>query len=117
MTPIFHRDDALILCGDQDISTIEYCINNNYKQTNMDESITEHVYETRGYDRGFTAGKLHAHELLNNYIQHLKQEVVKIEEDWPLMDKLHMLESQIHALDKAKLLIRQGHWTEDIAQS
>jgi hypothetical protein len=41
---------------------------------NMNEQMLESIAEERGYDRGFTAGTLHAHNLLDQYVQALKQQ-------------------------------------------
>ena len=111
--PIFHNDEAMILCGDQDQSTIDFCLQNNYKQTDMDETITEHMYESRGYDRGFTAGTLHAHELLNKHIEYIKEWRAVLEEEGDDTKRIINCQLQINALEDAKKIIRLGHWDPD----
>lgn len=81
--------------------------------SDMHESINEEIAESRGYDRGFTAGTLHAHELLNSYIDNLKyKRSVWEEEGFPRMDALHAIQTSIQCLEQAKLYIRQGHIDE-----
>lgn len=81
--------------------------------SDMNEDITAHVHEERGYDRGFTAGTKHAHDLLDTHLQVLKQKRAVIEEDWPRMDELISLQHQIHTTEQLKLLIRTGHYDHE----
>ena len=39
----------------------------------MHEEMIEQIAEERGYDRGFTAGTKHAHDLISHYIKWVKQ--------------------------------------------
>ena len=85
--------------------------------SDMNEDICAHVYESRGYDRGFTAGTKHAHDLLTEYIDSLKHKRAVTEaEGLHVVGNIHMtmgLQKQINALEHAKLLIRTGHWDGD----
>lgn len=74
------------------------------------------IAEERGYDRGFTAGTKHAHELINQYIQWLKQLRAVVEDEHGHDVTAHEVmkyQHQVAALDHAKLTIRKGHWDED----
>ena len=76
--------------------------------------IQDQVAESRGYDRGFTAGTAHAHELLNKYLTDLKHKrTVAESEGWPSYDRDFMLQTQIRLIDELKLLIRKGHYDQD----
>lgn len=68
----------------------------------MDESITEHMYESRGYDRGFTAGTLHCHELVNEYINKIQTQPLE-----PMIKS-----NMIMQLEEIKLLFRKGYIDE-----
>jgi phage terminase large subunit GpA-like protein len=75
--------------------------------------IQEGVAEERGYDRGFTAGTLHAHELLNKYLVDLKhQRTVAESEGWVSMDKDWVLQHQINLISDLKLMIRKGFYDQ-----
>lgn len=81
--------------------------------SDMHENINEEIAESRGYDKGFTAGTLHAHELINTYIDKLKHKrAVWEEEGWPRMDAIYTIQKQVECLEQAKLYIRQGHIDE-----
>lgn len=77
----------------------------------------EQIAEERGYDRGFTAGTKHAHDLLSRYIDWLK-ELRTVTEDEHGADssitQVMKYQHQVNALEHAKLTIRKGHWDEDI---
>lgn len=76
--------------------------------------IQDQVAESRGYDRGFTAGTAHAHELLNKYLTDLKHKrAVHESEGWLSYDKEYALQTQIKLIDDLKLLIRTGHYDRD----
>lgn len=76
-------------------------------------SMTEQLAEDRGYDRGFTAGTAHAHELVNKLLAELKHKrAVAEEEGWPRYDQEYMLQNQINVLGEVKLLIRKGHYDD-----
>ena len=77
--------------------------------SDMHQDITSHVYESRGYDQGVTAGMLRAHELINEYIDNLKHKRAVIEEEHPRMDAIYRIQVQINAAEDMKLLIRKGH--------
>ena len=70
------------------------------------EQLTEELAESRGYDRGYTAGTRHSHELLDKHIQQLKQKRCVLEEDGK---HTQHLQTQINTLEQAKLIIRTGH--------
>ena len=64
------------------------------------------IAESKGYDRGFTAGTAHAHELLNKYLTDLKHKrAVAESEGWPRYDQEYALQIQIKLIDELKLLI------------
>lgn len=81
--------------------------------SDMNEDITAHVHEERGYDRGFTAGTKHAHDLLDTHLQVLKQKRAVLEEDWPRYDEMIAMQWQIQAIEQMKLLIRTGHYEHE----
>lgn len=87
------------------------------KQTNdMHEQMLEELAEGRGYDRGFTAGTVHAHDLLTRYIDWLKGLRSVIEDEHGADSSIKQVmkyQHQINALEHAKLTIRKGHWDED----
>lgn len=74
----------------------------------------EQIAEERGYDRGFTAGTLHAHELLNEYINWIKDYTKVLEEEGDCQRELACYNTQVNALQQAKQLIRSGHWDGDL---
>ena len=77
----------------------------------MHDDMIEHIAEERGYDRGFTAGTLHAHELLDKHLSHLKHKrTVAESEGWIRYDEEYTLQTQINLLQDMKLLIRKGHY-------
>lgn len=77
----------------------------------MDEHMLEQLAESRGYDRGFTAGTLHAHELLDKHIENLKHKRAVAEEDgWARYDQMYMFQIEINCVEQMKLLIRTGHY-------
>lgn len=83
--------------------------------SDMHEDISDHVAESRGYDRGFTAGTTHAHELLNKYLTDLKHKrAVAESEGWPRYDQEYALQIQIKLIDELKLLIRKGFYDQDV---
>lgn len=79
----------------------------------MHESMTEEIAENRGYDRGFTAGTKHAHDLLNNYVDWLKSYRSVLEEEGDCSREVACYQTQINALEHAKMVIRKGHWDDD----
>lgn len=76
--------------------------------SDMNQDINSHVHEERGYDRGFTAGTKHAHDLLDQHLTRLKHKRAVMEEDWPRMDELMSLQHQIHTTEQLKHIIRLG---------
>ena len=78
----------------------------------MHEEMIREIAESKGYDRGFTAGTLHAHELLNNYITFLEQQYAVVENDDNNQYVKAALSNKINTIVKAKVLIRRGHWDE-----
>lgn len=79
----------------------------------MHETMIESISENRGYDRGFTAGTKHAHDLLNNYIDWLKSYRSVLEEEGDCSKEVACYQTQINALEYAKMVIRKGHWDND----
>ena len=78
----------------------------------MHEEMIREIAESKGYDRGFTAGTFHAHELLNNYITFLEQQYAVVENDDNNQYVKAALSNKINTIVKAKALIRRGHWDE-----
>jgi len=79
----------------------------------MHDEMIEQIAEERGYDRGFTAGTAHAHELLNKYLEGLRHKrVVAESEGWMRYDEDFVLQHQIRLVGDLKLLIRKGHYDE-----
>tara|TARA_B100002019_G_C21093319_1_gene509735 strand:+ start:422 stop:658 length:237 start_codon:yes stop_codon:yes gene_type:complete len=77
----------------------------------MHDEMIEQIAEERGYDRGFTAGTLHAHELLNKHLINLKHKrTVAESEGWIRYDQEYTLQHQINLLEDMKHLIRKGHY-------
>lgn len=70
----------------------------------------ESIAEERGYDRGFTAGTKHAHDLLDQHLTTLKHKRKVMEEECYKYDVLYRLEYEIKLLQDMKLLIRTGHY-------
>ena len=83
--------------------------------SDMHPEITNEIAESRGYDKGFTGGILHAHNLVNEYINHLKDYQKVLEDEGDCSHEIACYQTQINALDNAKLLIRKGHWDPDTA--
>ena len=81
--------------------------------SDMHDSVRESVAEERGYDRGFTAGTLHAHELLNQFLKSLKHKrAVAESEGWIRYDEDYTLQHQIKLIEDLKQLIRTGHYEQ-----
>ena len=77
----------------------------------MHDEMIESIAEQRGYDRGFTAGTLHAHELLNEQLVNLKHKrTVAESEGWIRYDEDYLLLHQIKLVEELKLLIRRGFY-------
>lgn len=72
---------------------------------------------TDEYDRGFTAGANHTHELLNRYIEQLKYKRDVIEEEGTcpggLINGVWAIQKQVNALEHAKHVVRKGFWDDD----
>lgn len=83
----------------------------------MHDHMLEKIAEERGYDRGFTAGTKHAHDLLNEYINWMKGYMTVLEEEGDCQMELACYNTQLNALEQAKLLIRTGYWDSDDAQT
>ena len=84
----------------------------------MHESMIEEIAENRGYDRGFTAGTSHAHELVNKQLTELKHKrAVAEEEGWPRYDQGFMFQNQINILEEVKLIIRKGYYDNDTIEA
>lgn len=83
----------------------------------MHEQMLEQVAEERGYDRGFTAGTRHAHDLLNQYLDSLKYKRGVIEEDGRYSpESMDLLRARIDSVERAKLIIRTGHFDNQTVQ-
>jgi len=79
----------------------------------MHEEMIREIAESKGYDRGFTAGTLHAHELLNKKLVDLEhKQTVAESEGWPRYDQDIMFQIQMKTIRDMKLLIRKGHYDE-----
>lgn len=84
--------------------------------SDMNEHMLEQIAESRGYDRGFTAGTNHAHGLINNYVDWLKQQRSVLEEECTnqtIINDIQVLQLQINSLEQAKFIIRRGYWEGD----
>ena len=81
----------------------------------MNEQMLESIAEERGYDRGFTAGTLHAHNFFAQYLQALKQQRSVYESEYLFESRVHDTQKQINAIEYAKQVIRTGHWDDDHA--
>ena len=80
----------------------------------MHEQMLEQLAENRGYDRGFTAGTKHAHDLLNNYIDWINDYIKTLQgESDDCLREIACYKTQLGALDYAKMVIRKGHWDDD----
>jgi hypothetical protein len=77
----------------------------------------EDIAENRGYDRGFTAGTLHAHELIGQYMDWMKTYMKVLEEEGDCQQEMVCYQTQYNALDYARLLIRVGHFDSDNAKA
>jgi hypothetical protein len=83
----------------------------------MHESMVEEIAENRGYDRGFTAGTKHAHDLLSNYVQWFKDYRAVLEDEGGCSHDVNLFQKHINVLENAKLLVRKGHWDSDEART
>ena len=85
-----------------------------YYHINMPQDTPPHTDE---YDRGFTAGAAHTHELLSQYISWLKSSRAVIEEEGAhrhgVMNQVQTIQKQINALEYAKLVVRKGYWDDE----
>lgn len=83
----------------------------------MHENVIESIAENRGYDRGFAAGKLHAHNLIGQYMDWMKDYITVLECEGDCQREIACYQTQYNALDYAKLLIRIGHFDSDEAKT
>ena len=83
----------------------------------MHPEMINEIAENRGYDRGFTAGTLHAHELINQYMDWMKDYMGVLEEEGDCEREIACYQTQWNALDHAKLVIRTGHFDNDEART
>lgn len=81
----------------------------------MNEEINAEVHESRGYDRGFTAGTKHAHDLLDTHLTELKhkRQVLESESGFTGMQDIMQTQLQINTVEQMKLLIRTGHYADE----
>lgn len=83
----------------------------------MHPEMIEEIAENRGYDRGFTAGTLHAHNLIGQYMDWMKEYMMVLEDEGDCQREIACYQTQWNALDYAKKVIRTGHWDSDDAQT
>ena len=81
--------------------------------SDMHPEMANEIAENRGYDRGFTAGTLHAHELINQYMDWMKDYMSVLEDEGDCSREIACYQTQWNALDHAKLIIRTGHFDND----
>jgi hypothetical protein len=81
--------------------------------SDMHPEMANNIAENRGYDRGFTAGTLHAHNLIDQYMDWIKDYMVVLEDEGDCQRELACYQTQWNALDAAKKLIRTGHFDCD----
>lgn len=85
----------------------------SYHNIDMSSDKPPHTDE---YDRGFTAGAAHTHDLLSQYINWLKSSRAVIEEEGDhghgMMNQVQTIQKQINALEYAKLVVRKGYWDD-----
>lgn len=81
----------------------------------MDPEINANMHESRGYDRGFSAGVSHAHELLDTHLTELKhkRQVLESESGFTGMDDIMLVQTQINTVEQMKLLIRTGYYADE----
>lgn len=71
------------------------------------------IQEDLAYDKGFVAGKKHAHDLLTQYAQGLRHKRQVMEsEGLAKYDTDFHIQSEINLVEELKLLIRVGHYDE-----
>ena len=85
--------------------------------SDMHPEMINEIAENRGYDRGFTAGTLHAHELIGQYMDWMKEYMSVLEEEGDCQREIACYQTQLNALDHAKLIIRTGHFDNDEART
>lgn len=79
----------------------------------MHEEMLEQIAENRGYDRGFTAGTKHAHDLLGNYISWIQDYCTVLESEGDCQREIACYKTQLGALEHAQYVVRKGHWEDD----
>jgi hypothetical protein len=72
--------------------------------------IEAQVAESCNYDKGFTAGTRHAHNLINQYIESIKHTRGVLEED---NHNVSDVQHQINCLEQAKSFIRLGYFADE----
>lgn len=83
--------------------------------TDMHPEMANEIAENRGYDRGFTAGTLHAHNLIGQYMDWMNEYMTVLEAEGDCQHEIACYRTQWNALDQAKLIIRTGHFDSDEA--
>jgi len=73
----------------------------------------ESIAEDRGYDRGFTAGTKHAHDLIGKYIDWIDQYCEVLDDEGDCQREIECYRTQRNSLDHARYIIRKGHWDSD----
>jgi hypothetical protein len=81
--------------------------------SDMHPEMINEIAESRGYDRGFTAGTLHAHELVGQYMKWIEEYISVLEDEGDCQREIACYQTQWNALDSAKKLIRTGHFDCD----
>jgi len=79
----------------------------------MHDAMLEKIAEDRGYDRGFTAGTKHAHDLIESYIDWIKDYIRVLDDEGDCSFEISCYQTQLNALSHAKYVIRKGYWDDD----
>lgn len=83
----------------------------------MHPEMADDIAENRGYDRGFTAGTLHAHNLIDQYMSWMNEYMNVLESEGDCQREVACYRTQWNALNHAKYVIRTGHFDNDDARS
>jgi len=83
----------------------------------MHDEMIESIAENRGYDRGFTGGTLHAHNLIGQYMDWMNEYMTVLEAEGDCQREVACYRTQWNALNQAKQIIRTGHFDSDEART
>jgi hypothetical protein len=83
----------------------------------MHDEMIESIAENKGYDRGFTAGTLHAHNLIGQYMDWMNEYMTVLEVEGDCQREVSCYRTQWNALNQAKHIIRTGHFDSDEAKT